>query len=122
MTRYLTVRATHGYGPAVAASCIEAQPVAEPTYQPVDELVVRRDVADRNVILAVHGFNVSRKSGVRSLAALEQALALGPGEVFFGVLWPGDWWLPVINYSAEADDAVDAGRKVAAYVNRNMAG
>ena len=122
MARFITTRATSGYGPAAAASCISALAVAEPTYQLVSEPIVKRDVEDRHVILAAHGFNVSRKSGVRSLARLEQALPLRAGEVFFGVLGPGDWWLPVINYPAEADDAVDAGRKLAAYVNRVMAG
>jgi esterase/lipase superfamily enzyme len=120
VTLYVTVRAVSGYGPAAAASCVEAQPAQEPAYRPVSEAAVRTGVAGRHVILAAHGFNVSRKGGVNSLAALEAYLKPRPDEAFFGVLWPGDWWIPVINYSAEADDAVDAGRRLAAYVDANM--
>ena len=39
------------------------------TYRPVPEAEVARDVAGREVILAVHGFNVSRGHGAGSLAA-----------------------------------------------------
>ncbi|MCR5875936.1 alpha/beta hydrolase [Phenylobacterium sp. J426] len=121
MTLFITTRAERGYDGSKYASCVSAQPVETPRYDKVDALEVRRKVEDKHVILAIHGFNVSRDSGVRSLAALERRLALRDNELFFGVLWPGDWWLPVINYPAEADDAVRAGRQLAAYVDENMA-
>lgn len=75
-------------------------------------------VAGRHVLLAVHGFNVSYQSGLRSLAKLNQALNLGDGVVVIGVLWPGDYWLPVVNYPAEARDAVLCGKLLAGFVNR----
>lgn len=121
MTWFITTREKSGYGHAGEASCVSAEPVEKPTYTPVPDLAVQREVAGKHVILAVHGFNVSRQNGVRSLAGLERALALRPDETFFGVLWPGDWWIPVINYPSEAKDAVRSGRQLATYIDANMA-
>lgn len=73
---------------------------------------------DRDVILATHGFNVSYVSGLRSLSRLEQALALGNNDAFLGVLWPGDWILPAINYPFENGVASKAGRLLADFINR----
>jgi esterase/lipase superfamily enzyme len=77
-------------------------------------------VAGREVVFVTHGFNVDYERGVRSLARLEQALKLPPAFLFVGVLWPGDWWVPVINYPAEADDAVRTGRNLAKYSNARL--
>jgi esterase/lipase superfamily enzyme len=72
------------------------------------------------VVFGVHGFNVSYGAGVASLAALERTLALGRQHLFVGVLWPGDWWVPAINYPAEAGDAVLCGRRLARFVIRSL--
>lgn len=72
----------------------------------------------RDVILATHGFNVSYVSGLRSLARLEAALALTPGEAYLGVLWPGDWIVPAVNYPFEDGVASSAGRLLAGFINR----
>ncbi len=77
-------------------------------------------IAGRTVVLATHGFNVSYAAGVPSLAQVERALDLGPGYVFIGVLWPGDYWIPVINYPAEAGDAVRCGQLVAQFANEKL--
>ena len=37
-----------------------------------------------------------------------------------GVLWPGDWWLPVINYPAEADDAARCGALLARFAKQHL--
>lgn len=74
----------------------------------------------REIVFATHGFNVSYSEGVHALARLEAELQLAPRFVFVGVLWPGDYWLPVINYPAEADDAVRCGRRLAEFANTTL--
>jgi len=73
-----------------------------------------------DVVLATHGFNVSREGGITGLAALRRDLNLPPRTLFIGVLWPGDFWIPFINYPSEASDAVQCGKLVAAFVNANL--
>jgi hypothetical protein len=41
--------------------------------------------------------------------------------VFIGVLWPGDFWLPVVNYPFAGEPAMDAGRRIAAFCNTWLA-
>jgi hypothetical protein len=77
-------------------------------------------IAGREVVFATHGFNVSRVAGVHSLARLERDLNLPAAFVFVGVLWPGDWWIPVVNYPSEAGDAVLCGRLLAKFVNTSL--
>ena len=77
-------------------------------------------IAGREVVFVTHGFNVSRREGVHALARLERDLNLPPAFVFVGVLWPGDWWIPVVNYPAEAGDAVQCGRLLAKFVNTSL--
>jgi hypothetical protein len=77
-------------------------------------------VAGREVVFVTHGFNVNYERGVRSLARLEHELNLPPAFLFVGVLWPGDWWIPVINYPAEADDAARTGRNLAKFINAQL--
>jgi len=78
-------------------------------------------IAGREVVFATHGFNVTYEEGVHELARLEHELNLPGTFAFIGVLWPGDWWIPAVNYPAEADDAVACGRNLARFVNRTLA-
>lgn len=123
MTRFLTLR-THDVGGAVQfPQAVDCDVAAAPlSYRPVADADIRRWVAGRDLVLAIHGFNVSRPSGAGSLGALEAYLALPANYRFFGVLWPGDFWLPVVNYPWEAGQAVTAGRKIATYANDVFAG
>jgi esterase/lipase superfamily enzyme len=82
--------------------------------------IPRERIAGRTVVFAAHGFNVSYAAGVHTLAQLESDLRLGPRFVFVGVLWPGDYWIPVVNYPAEAGDAVRCGRLLATFVNKRL--
>jgi hypothetical protein len=75
-------------------------------------------VRDKDVFLAAHGFNVSYASGLASLAELETALAIQPKECFLGVLWPGDWAIPAINYPFEDKIASNCGDLLAGFINR----
>jgi hypothetical protein len=74
-------------------------------------------VAGRNLLLVAHGFNVNYEEGARSLGQLERRLALAPSDLLVGVLWPGDFWIPVVNYPFEGDDANVCGSKLAAFCN-----
>ncbi|MGZ2454799.1 pimeloyl-ACP methyl ester carboxylesterase [Rhizobium ruizarguesonis] len=84
-----------------------------------DGAVVRR-TARRDVLFATHGFNVSMAEGVCSLGRLEIALNLPESCEFIGILWPGDFWIPAINYPFEGETATDCGRRLARYCDRNL--
>ena len=86
----------------------------------LDSKILQDRVAGKEVLFATHGFNVSYANGVRALAALEAALNLTPRFLFVGVLWPGDYWIPVVNYPAEAADAVRCGRLLAKFANTRL--
>lgn len=78
-------------------------------------------VAGRDVLLAVHGFNVSREEGRSGLGNWSRSLTLGPDTLFIGVLWPGDSrWAPVISYPTEDYEAIASARVLAGYLNRRF--
>jgi hypothetical protein len=76
----------------------------------------------KDVLFAVHGFNVNFENGVRSLGQLEAALNLEPSELFVGILWPGDFWLPVVNYPFEGATSIKCGDMLASYCNKQLTG
>jgi len=123
VTRFVTLR-THDRGGSVQPpKAVDCDPSVTPlAYGLVSDNDTATWVAGRDVVLAIHGFNVSRPHGVGSLAALEDNLNLAPNYRFFGVLWPGDFWLPVVDYPWEAAHAVTSGRHIAAYCNRVFPG
>src|SRR5437764_5705177 len=84
----------------------------------VDRLIAR--TVNRDVLFAAHGFNVSFAAGACALGRLETALALPSICQFIAVLWPGDSWLPVVNYPFEGDTAMHCGRLLAGFCNRNL--
>ena len=81
-------------------------------------------VAGRTVVFTVHGFNVSYDSGLRSLARMEDLLAthLPSNFLMVGVLWPGDFIIPAINYPGEWRDAVNGGKALARFANTTLRG
>ena len=79
-------------------------------------------VKGKNVLLATHGFNVGYVDGLRSLGRLESLLAPTPSEFVFGVLWPGDWIIPAINYPLEESIATHAGQLLGQFCNDWLAG
>lgn len=122
MVWLINQRASDVGGPIQAPEVLESAAGAKPTYRPVPPAALAATVAGRHVVVAIHGFNVSRPKAVRSYATLEPALGLDADHLFFGVLWPGDSWLPVINYPAEAGVAVKCGQDLAAFLDDRMAG
>ncbi|MDR3509139.1 MAG: alpha/beta hydrolase [Caulobacteraceae bacterium] len=79
-------------------------------------------VRDKNVLLSTHGFNVNYVDGLRALGRLEAVTGPTSSEAVFGVLWPGDWAIPAINYPFEDRIAVHAGRLLGAFCNRWFSG
>jgi len=75
----------------------------------------------KHVLLATHGFNVSYESGLASLGHLEAVLEMQPNELFLGVLWPGDWVIPAVNYPFEDKIASHGGALLGGFCNRWLA-
>jgi Alpha/beta hydrolase of unknown function (DUF900) len=123
MTLYLNFRSQ-----AVAGSVIDPivlsgnGAVNAPALPAMSSAQLAAQVAGKKVLFGVHGFNVSRDEGIRAFARLEPSLNLSSSEVFIGVLWPGDFWVPVINYPFEGADAMNCGRKLAAFCNKHLSG
>ncbi len=103
-------------GAIAAAACWDVTPGPTPTYAVVTPAALDARTAGREVIIAIHGFNLSRPKAVRAYATLERMLALTDDQVFLGVCWPGDGWAPVVNYPWEASDARKCGDLLAAWL------
>ncbi|MBU4433996.1 MAG: alpha/beta hydrolase [Alphaproteobacteria bacterium] len=98
--------------------------VARPAMTSLTAAQAAARVAGRTVVFTVHGFNVSYDSGLRSLARIEDLLAahLPSNFLMVGVLWPGDFIIPAINYPGEWRDAVDGGKALARFANTTLSG
>src|SRR5581483_6449595 len=46
---------------------------------------------------------------------------LAAADLFIGVLWPGDYWLPVVNYPFEGAVSMDCGRRLADFCDQRLA-
>lgn len=113
MTLYLRLRSREVAGSVVAPRIFEGTDPESLRERTAAD--IRRHVAGKNIVFGVHGFNVNQREGVRSLGRLEPLLGLLEFDVFFGVLWPGDFWIPFINYPFEGSDARESGKKLAAF-------
>ncbi len=123
MTYFLSFRSDSVGGPIIKGAAFSGDGTAKPLkLDPVDPAAAGGLVAGKNVLFATHGFNVSREEGACSLGQLDQALELGAGSIFFGVLWPGDFWLPFVNYPFEGGDAVQCGKLLADFCKSHLAG
>jgi Alpha/beta hydrolase of unknown function (DUF900) len=121
VTYFVNLR-THNVGGAVIDPYVmQGDGTANPpALRMIDWPSVANWVAGKNLVFATHGFNVSLPHGACSLGQLEPHLDLGSSDVYFGVLWPGDFWLPVINYPFEGGVAMDCGRRLAAACDRYL--
>lgn len=80
-------------------------------------------VAGKHLVVATHGFNVSRSAAVASLSAWRDLYTLPPQSEYVGLLWPGDaQLLRVIDYPLEGNVAIAAGDLLAAALNTYAAG
>jgi len=97
---------------------------AKPLMKSLSNSEAAQRVAGRTVVFTVHGFNVSYAGGLCSLARLEQKLVplLPPHFLMVGVLWPGDFIIPAINYPGEWRDAVKGGQALARFADNVLNG
>lgn len=111
----------NGYGAVVAPLVIEGTAVATPlSMTPVPEGALSSWIGGKSVLLATHGFNVNYEDGVRGLGRLEAMIAPRATELFIGVLWPGDFVIPAINYPFTEKIAAHAGALLGDFCNRYL--
>jgi hypothetical protein len=123
VTLYLSLRSQSVGGAVTPPRFFEGDGVAQPlALRPVSEEAVVARLANRDVLFATHGFNVSLGAGACALGRLESLLALPATSRYVAILWPGDFWLPVINYPFEGETAMKSGRLVADFCNRRLGG
>ena len=78
-------------------------------------------IRGRHMLLATHGYNVTRAAGIASLGNWEQLLRLSEPAVYVGVLWPGDsTWAYGLDYPGELSVADHAGIMLAAFLDANF--
>jgi hypothetical protein len=115
MTLFIDLRATPSGG-----VCARDATLWEDGTRPVSASEFASRIGGRDVILATHGFNVSRKDGLGSLSTWSQLCRFPPAAVFVGVLWPGDSrYFPVVDYPFEGDEAIASGRLLAWFLNEH---
>ena len=119
MTYFLNFR-TKGVGGAVVDPYLLEGDGTEvpPAVSVVDAGLMPSIFAGKNVLFAAHGFNVDYQDGACELGQLDQYLDLPAPSLFVGVLWPGDCWLPVVDYPFEGDVSIDTGGRLAAFCNQ----
>jgi hypothetical protein len=120
MTFYLNFRSAPVAGSVIDPYMVQSLPGAAPAITTVPPAVVDGFFDGKDLLFAVHGFNVNQRAAVSSFATLDAALDLGESSEMIGVLWPGDWWIPVVNYPFEGEDAMDCGRRLAAFCTRHF--
>lgn len=70
------------------------------------------------VTVLLHGFNVNRPEGRKSLLKLAGLLSASGG--LLAVLWPGDHWSGPLGYSFEGRDADDTAFELCRYLHDNL--
>jgi hypothetical protein len=73
--------------------------------------------AGKHVLFVTHGFNVPYQGGANSLELLGRYLKLAGPYLYVGMLWPGDAWIPVVDYPFEGNVAIDCGKRLADFCN-----
>jgi hypothetical protein len=118
VTYFLNFR-TQGVGGAVVNPYfLEGDGTANPpALSVVPWPLVPSIVSGKNLLFATHGFNVSYQDGACSLGSLDKYLNLAAPSLFIGMLWPGDSWVPIIDYPFEGDVALDCGGRLATLCN-----
>ena len=118
MTFHLNFRSAPVAGEVIDPYMIESGPADAPEFRRVPSASVDGLFDGKDLLFVVHGFNVPLRRAISSFATLDQALQLGESSAMIGVLWPGDWWIPAINYPFEGQDAMDCGRRLGAFSTR----
>jgi hypothetical protein len=121
MTYFLSFRMRNVGGPVVPPRLLEGDGTTN-TLTLVPESRIPSIVAGRNLLFAAHGFNVSGSDGACELGWLDRYFSLTTGSLYIGVLWPGDSWIPIVDYPFEGGVAVDCGDRLAAFCNQACVG
>src|SRR5260370_40532592 len=116
MTLYLNFRSQSVGGAIVAPHLLEGNgTTAPPALKTVAWADIAAKVAGKDVLLGVHGFNVNYRNGANSFGLLDGSLGLAGSEIFIGVLWPGDFLVPAVDYPFAGSPAMEGGRRLAAF-------
>jgi len=78
-------------------------------------------VGGRNLLFIVHGFNVNFAAGARMNDRIGPLLNLAAGDLAIGVLWPGDSFIPVVDYPFEGNVAISSGKAIASFCRSYLA-
>jgi len=115
MTLFIDLRATPSGGICAAEASIWEDGTRLLTTQ---DFVSRS--SGRDLVLATHGFNVDRASGIAKLTAWSQLLEIPASDLFVGVLWAGDsQLLGAFSYPMEGSEAIQSGRLLAQFLNQS---
>lgn len=75
---------------------------------------------ESKITFLLHGYNVSRQSGIDSLLRLAEHLPSAGDGAIVAVLWPGDHWTRGVSYPFEGNDADDSAAELARYIDLNI--
>ena len=115
---FLSTRA-HSIGGPVGGSVTVINSGAEgATYDLLPALL--QAIRGRDILFAVHGYNVNQKDGIKDLGFWMDALDIG-NAIPIGILWPGDCILPIfLDYVVEGSEAIKSGDLLAAFLNKSF--
>jgi hypothetical protein len=123
VTYFLNFRSAGVGGAAIDPYLLEGDGTTNPpSLKAVSWAEVPGIFAGKNILFVTHGFNVNYAAGTKALGRLGDHLDLPSPNLFVGMLWPGDSWLPVVDYPFEGDVAIDCGHRLAQFCNTWAAG
>jgi len=73
---------------------------------------------ESKITFLLHGFNVNRPDGRKSLLQLAGRLPSASDGAMVAVLWPGDHWVRATSYPLEGNDADDSAAELARFIDR----
>ncbi|GAA3751328.1 alpha/beta hydrolase [Terriglobus aquaticus] len=87
----------------------------------VDGRELLEEVRGRDVLIALHGFNVHQAGAVDHFQQWQRLMTLGANALLVGGLWPGDSaWLGALEYAFAAKAAMRSGQAFGRYLNLNF--
>jgi hypothetical protein len=109
-------------GSAVAPHLRQGDGAADPkSLTLVADALIPSIMRGKNLLFVAHGFNVSRADGAFALGTLDGYLQLTAANLFIGILWPGDSWIPIVDYPFEGNVAIATGRFLADFCDKYCA-
>lgn len=75
-----------------------------------------RLAGESQLVFLIHGFDVSRKRGERSLSRFAETLPSAQNAGVVRTLWPGDHGLRFLAYASEGEDADETARQLAKFI------